>query len=122
LTVAAPAPLPVDRFFTARPALKARAVQHVRKLRLSARMNEAGTLTARGSVRVGARTFWFKRVSAQARPGLPVKLELRLPARALKVVRRALREDRKLEARLIVTARDAAGNLRVARRTIRLRP
>jgi hypothetical protein len=50
--------------------------------------------------------------------GRAVTLRLRISKRALRAIRRALRHGRPVRAKLVVSARDAAGNVARARRTV----
>lgn len=73
-----------------------------------------------------AAAFRLKRADAQLPHGanLPYAtswIQPKLGARGLKAVRRALKNGRRAEARLTVTAVDAAGNRTVERLTVRLR-
>ena len=82
------------------------------------------TLSAGGSVNTSgaSKVHRFKKVSAKAVPGTVVKLRLRLSKKSLKAVKRALRHHRKLKAKIRITARDAAGNSKSAKRSVRLKP
>jgi hypothetical protein len=87
--------------------------------------NEPCNVTGQGSVNVPgtrtARRFRLRPARASIRAGGRRTLRLRVPTRALRAIRRALRKRRRVAARVTVTARDAAGNRTVRRRTIRLR-
>jgi hypothetical protein len=50
-----------------------------------------------------------------------VKLTLRASGRALRAIRSALRDRRRVTATLTVVGRDAAGNATTAKRTVRAR-
>jgi plastocyanin len=99
------------------------ASQRVAKLFVRASMNEAGTLTATGTVSVpgAAKVFRFKPSSRMVSANQSVKLRLRLAKRSLRAVNRALRHGRRLKARISVTARDMTGHQTVRRQTIRLK-
>jgi peptidoglycan/xylan/chitin deacetylase (PgdA/CDA1 family) len=119
---APPAPLPVaaaDKT-TAFASLRAGKRQRVGKLHVSAAMAEAGTLSASGTVRAGKR-FKFGRVSAAAIPGKLVTLRLELSKKALRAVKGALRRHKLVRALIAISAKDAAGNVKTAKRTVGLR-
>ena len=103
-------------------AVRAASKQSVRRLRVTASMREIGTITASGTVIVpnASRIFRLRAVSATAGAGATVTLRLELSKRARQAVLRALRRNRRVVAKIIVTARDRAGNKREAKRTIRL--
>jgi peptidoglycan/xylan/chitin deacetylase (PgdA/CDA1 family) len=122
-------PVPVSAFGAPAPdratviaRLLARRRQDVDRLRVSASMAEAGTLSAKGTVTLRRTRFHLRTVTAAAAPGKLVKLRLRLTQKGLRAVKRALRSKRRVRARITVTARDAAGNVASAKRTVRLRP
>jgi hypothetical protein len=114
---------PLPDTVTAFAGLSARKSQKVGKLLVRAAMGEAGTITAGGTVNVPklAKVYRFKTVSAPAVAGASVTLRLRLPAKALRAVRKALARRKKLSAKITITARDTAGNKKTERRTIKLR-
>jgi hypothetical protein len=49
-----------------------------------------------------------------------VTLRLKLPAKALKAVKKALKKPKKLKAKITITATDSAGNKKTELRTIKL--
>jgi hypothetical protein len=106
---------------TAFSTLDARSPQRLGKLFIQASMSEPGTITVSGTVKVGSKVYKFKTVSAKALPGLVMKLRPRLPKKALKAVRRALKRHKKLKAKVTVTARDNSGNVVSEKGTIRLK-
>jgi hypothetical protein len=102
--------------------LDAPARQRIGKLHVVASMGEPGTITATGTVKVSkSKVYKFKSVSAKAFPGLRVKLRLRLPKRALTVVKKALKRHRRLKAKVTVTALDSSGNTHTEHGTIKLK-
>jgi hypothetical protein len=101
--------------------LSARKRQRIRSLHVSAAMSEPGTLSARGTVKLRKRRYHLKRVSAAAVPGRIVKLRLKLSKKGLRAVRRALRHGKRVHAVVTIKAADAAGNVSVATKRIRLR-
>jgi hypothetical protein len=83
-----------------------------------AKVGGRGTLTIG---RTKKRRFRLKAVTKKAGDGV-LTLSLRIPARARRVARRALKKGRRVRARLKVTARSASGErLAVVRRTVVLR-
>jgi hypothetical protein len=119
-----PPPPPPPDTVTTFSALSAPSRQKVAKLYVLAGMGERGTLTARGSVSVpgASKVYKFKTVSANAVPGASVRLKLKLPAKALKAVKKALKRHKKLKAKLTIVAKDLAGNAKTEKRTIALKP
>jgi hypothetical protein len=119
LTVTVPPGVDKSTGFT---LLAASSPQRIGKLFVQAQMGERGTITATGTVKVpnSAKVYRFTTASAKVFPGLTVKLRLRLPKKALTVVRRALKR-KKLKAKVIVTAKDDSGNTRSQKGTIRLK-
>ena len=104
--------------------VRARARQDIDKLYVTSTMNEAGTLTATGSVSVpgASKVYRFKRVTRQVRANVATKLRLKLPKKSLRAVKRALLKGKRLKAKVKITAKDRAGNTRVQRETIQLKP
>jgi hypothetical protein len=98
-------------------------LQRVAKLFVTARASEAGTIGASASVSVGgsSKVYRFKKVSRKAVANKAVKLRLKLARTSLRKVKRALSRHKRLKANVTVTARDAAGNARSQKATIRLR-
>jgi hypothetical protein len=69
-----------------------------------------------------SRRFRLRPARARGIPaGVRRTLRLRVPRRALRGIRRALRARRRIAVRVTVTFTDAAGNRTIRRRTIRLR-
>jgi peptidoglycan/xylan/chitin deacetylase (PgdA/CDA1 family) len=108
---------------TAFASLRMRRRQRISKVYVSASMDEPGKLAASGTVTVPntAKTYRFRTASAKAVPGVIVKLRLKLSKKGLRTAKRALRRHRKLRTRITVTARDTAGNVKTAKRTVSLR-
>ncbi len=99
--------------------------QDIDKVRVRARMSEAGTLTARALVDVGgllARIYNFKATKRKVTGGVLTTLRPKLSAKKKRVLKRALRRGKRLRARVTVTATDRAGNTTTRHATIRLRP
>jgi hypothetical protein len=85
---------------------------------------EDGTATAAGTVNVpgASKAFKLKGSTKAVRAGRKTRLRLKLTKKALGRVRRALRKRKRVSARITLTLRDAAGNRRPLKRTLRLRP
>jgi hypothetical protein len=101
-----------------------RKVQRVLRQRavvLRVVVDEAATVTVVGRVLLpGAKAVELRRARRSLAAGGRAKLALKLSKKKLGAVRRALRRQRRLSARLSVTARDAAGNTRVSSLKLRL--
>jgi len=84
---------------------------------------EDGTATTAGTVSIpgASKSFKLKGSRKAVRKGRKSRLRLRISKKTLRLVRRALRKGSRINARVTVTLRDAAGNRRPAKRTIRLR-
>jgi hypothetical protein len=82
---------------------------------------EACDATAKGTVHVPGRRFKLKQPSAQDICCTKATLKLGLARKARRAIKRALRQSNQVTAKVTVTARDAAGNAAVKRRTIRLK-
>jgi peptidoglycan/xylan/chitin deacetylase (PgdA/CDA1 family) len=110
---------PTDKT-TAFASLKVRKRQRAGNLSVSASMAELGTLSADGTVTLGKR-YRLKKVKAPAAARQVVTLRPALTKKGLRAVRRALKRHRRVQAVISVVAKDAAGNVKSAIRTIRLR-
>ena len=100
--------------------------QSVRKLFVTARSAEAGTLKAVASVQVpgaakSAKVYRFKTVTKKVAANALVKLRLRLSKQGLKAVRRALKRGARLKAKVKVTATNQAGIASSQQASIKLR-
>jgi hypothetical protein len=97
--------------------------QRASKLAVVVRVNEAGTVTGRGSVAVpggASKRYKFKSVSRSVKANGKVKLRFKLRAKALKAIKRALRR-KVLTAKITITARDRSGNKKASTARIKLR-
>ena len=94
-----------------------------RGLVMTVRVNEEATIAASATISLpgASRVFALKKVTRQLAPGVKAKLKLRLPRKARAPVASALAHGRRVKAKLSVVAKDAAGNSRSTRRTIRVR-
>ena len=119
----ASAAAPADKV-TKFSSLLVRRRQRIGKLYVQAAMSERGTISAHGKAKVArsARSYKLGLVTAPAVPGTSVKLRLKLPRKAHRAVRRALKQHQKVSAAITITATDLAGNEKREQRTITLRP
>ena len=98
--------------------------QDIDKLRVRARMSEPGTITAAAIVDTGgllARIYNFRPVRRKVKGGVLTTLRPRLSAKNKRALKRALRQGKKLRARVTVTATDLSGNRSTVHATIRLK-
>lgn len=101
--------------------LRVASKQRAKKLLVLAMMDEPGTVTVAGNVRIGARSFKIKPVSANAAVGKAVKVRVKLSNRTLTAIGKALKRHRKAKAYLTITARDGAGNKKAEKRSVQLK-
>jgi hypothetical protein len=103
--------------------LKFTSPQDVDKLFVRARMDEPGSLKATATVSISssAKVLRFKPITRAVPADRWNKLRLKLRKGALRQVKRALARHKRLKAKVIVVARDRAGNTRTKTATIRLR-
>jgi hypothetical protein len=122
LTITIPADAPPPD--TTRPSLLTGGPSHqdIDTLYVRASMNEAGRLTAKGTVRISSSTriYRLKSVTRTAPRNTPMKLRLRLAMKAKRSARRAMKRGRTVRARVTLLATDAAGNTSRSTRSIRL--
>ena len=78
------------------------------------------TATGRIAITGAARTLGLRPASVTIERGGRAKLSLRFPRATSKALRRARRQRRRASARLVLRARDAAGNATEARSAVRL--
>lgn len=98
--------------------------QDINKLFVYVTIHEHGKILLEGGIRMpgrASRTYSFRPVKRTLAPHILRKMRLKLSARSLRAVKRALR-NRKLNARIKLTAVGDSGKREVARRTIRLKP
>lgn len=104
-------------------SLRFKRRQDVDKLQIRARMNEAGLLSATAVVAVGRKPMAFKLSSREVKQNRFTRLSLKMRKRSdLRALKRALRRGKRLRVRVLVTARDKAGNEQNRRITILPRP
>ena len=86
-------------------------------------VNEASAVSAKGTVSVPgqSRVFRLRKATRDLTAGAKATLRLKLPKQAARAFRRALARRVKLTARLTVSAKDAAGNTRSAKRKVALK-
>ena len=121
----APSPVSADK---TQPTLKlgGQAKQRVLRKRavvVAVEVNEASAVVATGTVAVpgASKVIRLRKASKQLAAGAQAKLKLKLPKQASRAFRRAFERGRRLTAKVTVTAKDAAGNTRSAKRKIALR-
>lgn len=104
--------------------LGGRSRQDIDRLAIRVRLNEAGTVTVSGDVKVRGRrrAFRLRRVRRTVAAGVGKRFAPKLSRRSKRRVKRALRRGRRATARLKITAVDRAGNRKGTRKRIRLRP
>jgi lysophospholipase L1-like esterase len=86
------------------------------------RENLRVTAWGKAWVRGWKTAYKLKRVKARfVARGHKATLRVKVPKKALRAIKRALRRHRKVRAKLTIKARDAAGNTTVKKRTIKLR-
>ena len=100
--------------------------QSIRRLFVTARSTEAGTLKAVASVTVSgaaqaAKVYRFKAVTRTVGANALVKLRLRLSKKNLRAVTRALKRGARLKAKVKVTATNGAGPAGSQKATIKLK-
>lgn len=102
--------------------LGGKKVQDVDKLAVTVKLDENGSVTASGTVRVpnSSKVYRFKKVKKSAKAGKKVKLRLRLSKKSKRAVKHALGAGRKLKAKIKVVGSDKAGNKTTKRKTVRL--
>jgi hypothetical protein len=97
--------------------------QDVDRLGVTVTLNEAATVTVRGSVNVpgAARRLALRTVRQDLAANVRKRFRLRLRRRALRAVRNALEDGSTVRASVRITAEDGAGNSSLERPRIRLR-
>jgi hypothetical protein len=85
--------------------------------------DEIATATATGSVRVpnASRLYRLVQATESLRQGAAVQLELRIPKKARRPIKRALRRHRRLKARITIVLKDPAGNATTVKSAVPLR-
>ena len=112
---------------TTAPVMRVRVPSAQRVLRLRgavayARCSEACTLAAGGTLRIGSRRLLLRRAVGSGQPSPRTRLKVRLRRRAVRLLRRALANGRRLRVQVRLRARDAAGNRSaLVRRSLRVR-
>jgi hypothetical protein len=102
--------------------LRAKRRQDVDKVYVTDRVNEQATLTARASINVSgiSRRLHFRTVRRFVAANRTTQIRLKLGRKSLRIVKRRLRDHRRLRATVQVTARDGSGNIDRAAVTVRL--
>ncbi len=118
----------VPRADRRRPTIATRVKKRQRVLRLRGavarvRCDERCRVTAGGKLRIGKRSYALRPVTTrQVRAARVVRVKPRLTRRATRALRRALAAGRRPTVRLVLRARDAAGNRsRPTRRTVHVK-
>jgi glucose/arabinose dehydrogenase len=112
---------------TAAPALSVRMSARQRVLRLRGavayvRCNEACTVFAGGTLRIGRHKLLLRHTTVQAQTSPRKRLKVRLRKRPARLLRRALANGRRPRVQIRLRARDAAGNHSgLVRRSLRVR-
>jgi hypothetical protein len=90
---------------------------------LALRCDERCTVKASGglSLKAGGKPIKLEVVTRTLKAGSKGKIALRLSPAARRVVKRALRDGKVVKAKVVLRVKDAAGNVRLVRRTVRLR-
>jgi plastocyanin len=94
-----------------------------RAVRLGVTVDEGSVVLARGTISVpgAGKVVRTKTATRHLRPRTKATLKLKLSGAALRSLRHALAQRPRLTAKVSVTARDAAGNFRSAKRTVKLK-
>ena len=102
--------------------------QSLRKLRVAVTLNESGRASASAILRVpatktaGAVAFKLRSPRVRLAAGRTATLRLRRPARRVRGARRALAASGPRAAQIEVRLSDNAGNVRVVKRKVHVRP
>jgi hypothetical protein len=117
-TVPSSGPLPVGF-----DSLKVAKRQKASRLVVRATLIAPGTLTVGATVSVpnASKVYKLKSVSVAATAGKAVTLVLKLPKKALRAARKAIKRHRKATARLTITATNAGGVKKTEKRSITLK-
>ncbi len=99
-----------------------------RSLSVTIVSNEAASVVVSASVRLAkksraktSRVFGLRSATGSLTPNLSKRVQLRLPRKARKPIRRGLKRRKKLKANVTVVLKDAAGNSSTVKAAIRLR-
>jgi hypothetical protein len=76
---------------------------------LSVRSDQAGTLVATGTVRVGHKSYRFKRAKSTLAPNSKARVKLGVSSKTLKALKRALATRKRLKAGITVTVTSTGG-------------
>jgi len=121
------APPPVAPADTTGPVVSTRVPRRQRVLRLRGavayvRCNEACTVLAGGTLRIGRRKLLLRHTTVQAQASPRKRLKVRLRKRPARLLRRALANGGRPRVQIRLRARDAAGNhSALVRRSLRVR-
>jgi Ig domain of plant-specific actin-binding protein len=101
-----------------------KSTQHVirqRGVRVSVRSNTAGNLVATGTVRVGHKTYKFKRAKSRLTANARATVKLRLSSKTLSALKRAFATHKRLKAKITLTVTTTGGVKTTVRKTITLK-
>jgi hypothetical protein len=117
-----PPPPPADTV-TSFSTLKCASRQKAAHLSVQVAMPENGTITVGGTLNVpnAAKVYKLKAVAVKALAGKVVTVRVKLPKKTLKAVKKALKRRKQVKANLTITARDAAGNTKTQKRSVKLK-
>ena len=101
----------------------ARKAQKVDKLGLTVLVNEIADVTVTGSVSVpgASKVYRIKRATKRVAADKRTRIGLKLSKKARKAITKALKRGRRLKAKLQVTAKDLAGQRTVKRVSVKLK-
>ena len=104
-------------------AVTASASQKVDRLGITLNPGEAISAKLSGTVSVpgGSKVYRFKSVDRSIGARVKTKLSLKLPAKGTKAVKKALKRNKKLKAKLTLVITDKAGNAQTKKYTVRLK-
>ena len=93
-----------------------------RRVRLTVTLTEDAGVRATGKVVIGqSKTFALKRIKTrQVEQGVKTTFAVVVPTRTLAAIRAALRNQRRVTAKITVIAHDAAGNATTKRRKVKI--
>ncbi len=107
-----------------RQRIRIRKRQRLKRLSLADTVNEPATLTVTGTVVSSkaskSKVFKLRRVVRGAQPNRRVRIRLKLRKSAMATATRLVRRGKRTRVKIKVTARDGAGNVSTARRTVRI--
>ena len=107
-----------------RQSIRIRKRQRLSRLNFADTLNEPATLTVTGTVVASgaskSKIFPLRKVVRQAQTNRRVRIRMKLRKSGAVSAARLVRRGKRTRVRIKVTARDAAGNVSTARRTVRI--